>query len=190
MRAVGSLRSDRLALRRLDERDAAFVESLYADARVTRTLLRIQAPISRAQALDFCRAAGGGGDHRFGAALASDGRLIALGTVRQGAERPDVATIGYSILPALWGQGLGTELASLLVELARETLGVGEVRATTLDDHAASARILEKIGFQIVETGVAEIDSRGDERRVTRWCLRAPSRPCPPPRGSRWCSPA
>jgi len=150
------------------------VESLYADARVTRTLLRIQRPISREQALELCRAPSDPhGEHRLGAARLVDGRLIALGTVRRRPGRPDVATIGYSILPAFWGQGLGTELASLLVTFARDQLGVGEVRATTLDDHIASARILQKVGFQIHRTGVAEIDSRGDERRVTRWVLRA-----------------
>jgi ribosomal-protein-alanine N-acetyltransferase len=170
-----TLRSDRLELRRLDERDAGFVESLYADARVTRALLRIQGPISREQARDICcDPANASGEHRFGAVLAADGRLIALGIVRQRAERPDEATIGYSVLPAFWGQGLGTELAALLVTFATATLGVSEVRATTLEDHHASARILQKLGFAVHEAGVAEIDSRGDERRVTRWVLHTP----------------
>jgi hypothetical protein len=47
------------------------------------------------------------GDHRFGAALHTDGTLIALGTVRRHTEAPDVATIGYSVLPPFWRQGLG-----------------------------------------------------------------------------------
>jgi RimJ/RimL family protein N-acetyltransferase len=168
-----TLRSDRLALRRLDERDVAFVASLYADARVTRGLLRIQGPISQEQARDICHEpAKPSGEYRFGAVLVADGQLIALGIVRQSPERPDVASIGYSVQPAFWGQGLGTELAALLVKFATATLGVREVRATTLDDHHASARILQKVGFGVHKVEVVEIDSRGDERRVTRWVLR------------------
>ncbi len=146
-----ALRSERLNLRRLDGGDATFVESLYASAQVTRTLLRIQGPISIEAAREFCQApAAASGDHRFGRG---------------------VATIGYSVLPAFWGQGFGTELAALLVEFATGTLGAPEVRATTLDDNPASARVLVKLGFTVLEVGASEVDSRGDERRVTRWFL-------------------
>jgi RimJ/RimL family protein N-acetyltransferase len=112
-----AFRSDRLRLRRLDERDAEFVEGLYADPRVTRTLLQIQEPISRERARELCRVSGeSAGDRRLGAVLVSDEQLIALGTVRRSAERPGVATIGYSVLPEYWGQGFGTGVATLLVE--------------------------------------------------------------------------
>jgi RimJ/RimL family protein N-acetyltransferase len=100
--------------------------------------------------------------------------LIGLGIVCQRIERSDGATIGYSVLPAFWSRGLGTELATLLVTFATATLGVHEVRATTLDDHHASARILQKVGFRARQVGVVEIDSRGAERRVTRWVRRTP----------------
>jgi hypothetical protein len=56
------------------------VESLYASAQVTRTLLRIQGPISMEAAREFSQAtAATCGEHRFGAALQTDGNLIALG---------------------------------------------------------------------------------------------------------------
>ena len=45
-----ALRSDRLELRMLNASDAKFVESLYAHPQVTRTLLRIQEPISLEEA--------------------------------------------------------------------------------------------------------------------------------------------
>jgi len=149
------------------------VESLYANAQVTRTLLRIQGPISIEEAREFCQASSAaGGDHRFGAALQTGGPLIALGSVRGHTERPGVASIGYSVLPAFWGQGFGTELARLLVEFGVGTLGTREVRATTLVDNPVSARVLEKVGFTPVELAACEVDFRGDQRRVTRWCLR------------------
>lgn len=175
-----ALLSDRIELRRLDGGDAAFVESLYACAEVTRTLLRIQRAISIEEAHEFCQApATACGDHRFGAALRADGKLIALGSVRRHTELPGAAAIGYSVLPAFWGQGFGTEVAALLVEFATGTLGVSEVRATTLDDNPASVRVLEKLGFAVLEVGATEVDSRGDERRVTRWFLHRVAKAAP-----------
>ena len=166
------LRSGRLELRRLDGGDATFVESLYASSQVTRTLLRIQGAISIQEAREFCRPRPAAcGDDRFGAALRTSGDLIAVGSVRRHSDQPSVATIGYSVLPAFWGQGFGTELAALLVDFATGALGVSEIRATTLDGNPASARVLEKLGFTALEVGACEIDSRGDERRVTRWLL-------------------
>lgn len=177
MTTTRELRSDRLILRALDAADAAFVASLYADARVTRALAQIQEPISIEQALEFCRPAKKTpGDHRLGAALQPGGELIATGTVRMDTELPGVATIGYSLLPAFWDQGLGTELARLLVEFAAAD-GASEIRATTRDDNPASKRVLEKLGFETQEVGVPEVDSRGDTHPVTRWLLRfAPRR--------------
>jgi ribosomal-protein-alanine N-acetyltransferase len=166
------LRSDRLWLRKLDASDAAFVESLYSSAQVTRTLPRIQGPISLEEAKEFRQApTRTAGDLRFGAALKADGRLVALGSVRRRAETPSVATIGYSAVPAIWGKGLWTELAGLLVEFAAGALGALELQATTLDDNPASARVLAKLGFTVLKAGASEVDSRGNARRVTRWAL-------------------
>ncbi len=87
--------------------------------------------------------------------------------------RPIDLTLGVLI----WNQGFGTELASLLVEFATGTLGAREVHATTLDDNPASARVLEKLGFTVREVGASEVDSRGCERRVTRWALQWAAEP-------------
>ena len=100
-----------------------------------------------------------------------------MGSVRNHTKLPGVATIGYSVLPAFWGRGFGTELAALLVVFATGTLDALEVRATTLDDNAASGRVLEKLGFTVREVGASEVDSRGDERRVTRWFLQRAAEP-------------
>jgi len=166
------LRSDRLELRMLDVGDAEFVEILYANTEVTRTLLRIQRALSTEEAREFCqKPAAECGDYRFGAALRAGGRLIAVGSVGAHTEVPGGVSIGYSVLPEYWGRGLGTELAALLVKFAVAVLGVAEIRATTLDENPASARVLEKLGFAARGAGATEIDSRGVERRVTRWVL-------------------
>jgi ribosomal-protein-alanine N-acetyltransferase len=178
------LRSDRLELRPLDRTHAAFVEALYASSEVTRTLLRIQGPISSREAHELCETPlAASGEHRFVAALRATDRPVGLGNIRLQTSTSGVASIGYSVLPAFWRQGIGTELAGLLVEFAFGTLDAIETRATTLDKNTASARVLEKLGFAVLEVKAREIDSRGDERRVTRWYLRRAA--CPGPSSVR-----
>ena len=159
-----------IELRRLEPVHASFVESLYAQAEVTRMLLRIQRPLSAPEARALCdpRSAKPG-EHRFVAVVEDTGQPVGLGIVRA---VDGIGTIGYCVLPSCWRRGVGTELARRLVELARGRLGCSEVRATTLDDNAASARILAKLGFVVVDGDARETDSRGDERRVVRWTRR------------------
>jgi RimJ/RimL family protein N-acetyltransferase len=83
-----------------------------------------------------------------------------------------MASIGYSVLPGFWRQGIGTELAALLVEYGLGTLGALDLRATTLVENVASARLLETLGFAVSDAHAREVDSRGTERRVVRWSLR------------------
>jgi len=137
----------RVALHPLGLDHAPFVESLYAHADVTRMLLRIQRPLSADEARALCDTRSARpGEHRFIAVLDDGEQPVGLGIVRVA---DGVATIGYSVLPSWWGQGVGTDLAQRLVEFARGTLGCLEVRATTLDGNAASARILTKLGFVV-----------------------------------------
>ena len=162
----------RLTLHPLGAIHAAFVRSLYAETEVTRMLLRIQRPLSAQEALALCDSSlAKPGEHRFAAVLESSGRPVGVGIVRAADA---AATIGYSVAPSFWRQGIGTEVASLLVQFA-ERIGSLEVRATTLDTNTASERILTRLGFVVVDPDARETDSRGDERRVVRWTLHAAS---------------
>jgi len=167
------LHSDRIELRPISRSDAPFIQSLYASPDVTRTLLRIQEPLSSVEAHSFCEAVSiPSGEHRFVAAFRSNGEPVGLGTVHVHAAAAHLASIGYSVLPIVWGQGIGTEVAALLLDFAFGTLGVSEARATTLEENAASARVLEKLGFTVLEPAATETDSRGFRRHVVRWSRR------------------
>ena len=56
MRSMVQLHSDRIELRPISRSDAPFIQSLYASPDVTRTLLRIQEPLSSVEAHSFCEA--------------------------------------------------------------------------------------------------------------------------------------
>lgn len=162
------MRSNRLELRPLVEDDAPFVESFYSMSEVTQTLLKIQRPISAAEAKEFC-AAHPASDVRFVATRRDDGKMIGFGTVLVSDDGPvRRASIGYAVLPACWGQGFATEVAGVLVRFATD-VGCREVLATTLEENAASGRVLEKLGFTVAQADATETDSRDLARRVTRW---------------------
>ncbi|WP_394214214.1 GNAT family N-acetyltransferase [Brachybacterium vulturis] len=59
------------------------------------------------------------------------------------------AELGWVLDPAVQGQGLGTEFAAALRDLAFEGLGVRRVEAACFAENLASRRVMEKIGLRL-----------------------------------------
>lgn len=57
------------------------------------------------------------------------------------------ATMGFSLDVASWGRGYATEAARALLQWGFATLDLNRVQAETDTRNAASARVLEKLGF-------------------------------------------
>jgi RimJ/RimL family protein N-acetyltransferase len=55
--------------------------------------------------------------------------------------------LGYWIATPFWGRGFATEACIALVDIAR-TLGLGSLEGSHFIDNPASARVLEKLGFE------------------------------------------
>ena len=55
--------------------------------------------------------------------------------------------MGYWIARLYWGRGLATEACRALIEIAR-TLGLASLEGSHFIDNPASARVLEKLGFE------------------------------------------
>lgn len=79
------------------------------------------------------------------------------------------AMLGFWLARRAWGQGLATEAARAVLELAA-VLGHRRVLAAHFIDNAAAARVLEKLGFALTgEIGMAHCPARGaDVAAVTR----------------------
>jgi RimJ/RimL family protein N-acetyltransferase len=58
--------------------------------------------------------------------------------------------LGYRFAVEAWGQGYATEVARDALVLAFEALGLPQVFGLVRPDHAASIRVLEKVGLQRV----------------------------------------
>jgi len=62
--------------------------------------------------------------------------------------RPSGAVeMGYWIASEHWGRGFATEACAALIEIAR-ALGLGQLQASHFIDNPASARVLDKLGFE------------------------------------------
>ncbi len=73
--------------------------------------------------------------------------------------------VGYSFGPALWGQGLGTEIAWACMHHGRETLGWRTLVAIVHPDNVASHRVLEKVGMRFDRV----LEWSGTNRVLYRW---------------------
>ncbi|MDZ5710707.1 GNAT family N-acetyltransferase [Jeotgalibacillus haloalkalitolerans] len=63
----------------------------------------------------------------------------------------DAAELGLAIgKSGLWGKGIGTQAAALMMEYGAEELNLTVFHAETHEDNIRSGRMLEKLGFQEV----------------------------------------
>ena len=90
--------------------------------------------------------------------------------------RPSGAVeMGYWIAPPFWGRGYATEACEALIDIAR-TLGLDSLEASHFIDNPASARVLDKLGFQSLHIIAPRIScGRGGEvpARLMRLWLQA-----------------
>jgi len=78
---------------------------------------------------------------------AGDPRLV--GSCGLGRRPSGAVELGYWIATPFWGRGFATEACVALIDIAR-TLGLSSLEGSHFIDNPASARVLEKLGFEAV----------------------------------------
>jgi RimJ/RimL family protein N-acetyltransferase len=66
--------------------------------------------------------------------------------------RRDEVELGYRLRRAAWGKGYATEGAAALIRRGFTCTDVQRVVASTMSDHTASRRVMEKVGLELVRT--------------------------------------
>lgn len=74
--------------------------------------------------------------------------------------------IGFAFLPKFWGQGYAYESASAVMAYGKSAFGLTRLAAITSSDNYASAKLLEKLGFNF-ERMVKLSDDGGEVRLFT-----------------------
>ena len=145
-----TLHTARLRLRPFDDADANDLFALHSNAYVLRYW---DAPpwSERERAGRFITACRQMAQEGTGARLAvdrvSDGAFIGWCSLNRWNPDYRSASLGYCFDDAAWGHGYATEAARALLQWAFDTLDLNRVQAETDTRNAASARVLEKLGF-------------------------------------------
>lgn len=79
--------------------------------------------------------------------------------------------LGFMLLRRQWGKGYATEAARRLCELGLYELGFGAILATVNRENTASAKILDKLGFQKTGTKMEAAASGAGETTLDLYIL-------------------
>lgn len=145
-----TLHTARLRLRPFDDADADDLFALHSNAQVLRYW---DSPpwteYARAKRfLAVCRQlAEEGTGTRLAVERGSDGAFLGWCTLHRWNPDYRSASLGYCFGEAAWGHGYATEAARALLGWAYDTLDLNRVQAEADTRNAASARVLEKLGF-------------------------------------------
>jgi RimJ/RimL family protein N-acetyltransferase len=77
----------------------------------------------------------------------TEGAPRLVGSCGLGRRPSGAVELGYWIARPFWGSGFATEAATALIDIAR-TLGLRQLEASHFIDNPASARVLDKLGFE------------------------------------------
>lgn len=146
-----ALTSERLCLRLLDTGDAADLLAIFGDPEVVRywsqppwTGEREALAMIERDRLAFAE----GTALRLGIVLRSCNRVVGTLALFNLSRSNRRAEIGYALARAQWGQGLMHEALTLLVDWSFETLQLHRLEADIDPANRASARSLQRLGFQ------------------------------------------
>lgn len=148
--ATPVLPTDRLRLRPFTDADADALFALHSDAHVLRywDSPPWTEPARAERFITMCRTmADEGTGARVAIDRACDGVFVGWCGLTGWNPEYRSATLGYVLGEPMWGHGYATEAAHALLRWAFDTLDLNRVQAETDTRNAASARVLEKLGF-------------------------------------------
>ena len=85
-----------------------------------------------------------------------DGALCGLGEMYGFRDAIHKISAGYRLKEEYWGRGIATEALEMIVRYLYEETEIEIITASTMVENKASARVLMKNGFSLVESGAEE----------------------------------
>jgi RimJ/RimL family protein N-acetyltransferase len=144
-----SLEGQRVALREWTRADSDAVRAYADDPEVGRYLIRSPAELLAEPALAIAQAEESPRtEYAFAIVARETGAVIGNAEVYVDSVRHHRGEIGYILRHDVWGQGLATEVATLLLRFGFDDLRLHRLWASCDPANTASIRVLEKIGMQ------------------------------------------
>lgn len=145
------IETERLLLRRLRLSDAPLVQTLAGEWDVAKTTATIPHPYEDgvAEAWIEHEGAAWGEGQSYVFAVLCDGKFIGVSGLLHCDDTS--GELAYWIGKPYWGQGFATEAAQAVVQFGTFEKGLRALQARCLKDNPASARVIEKAGFRLLE---------------------------------------
>ncbi|HXS50775.1 MAG TPA: GNAT family N-acetyltransferase [Sphingomicrobium sp.] len=144
-------RTPRLLLRPGFPEDAPALAHAIADEAIVRNLVVVPWPYTVRDAEAFLASPRDPVLPSFLIFERTDGAPRLAGSCGLGRRPSGAVELGYWIARASWGRGFATEAGRALIDIAR-MLGLAQLEASHFIDNPASARVLDKLGFE--STGI------------------------------------
>jgi RimJ/RimL family protein N-acetyltransferase len=140
-------RTERLLLRPGWAEDAPALAAAIADEMIVRNLATAPWPYRLRDAEAFLAQPRDPVLPSFLIFERTDGAPNLVGSCGLGRRASGAVELGYWIARPFWGRGYATEAAVALIDIAR-ALGFTQLEGSHFLDNPASARVLEKLGFE------------------------------------------
>jgi len=149
------IKTDRLILRPIGDRDAHNISTLAGDIDIARMTSTIPYPYPVISADFFIMTnrenRRRGLCYNYAVTLRDNDQLMGVvGVFRRGEDT--ALELGYWIGKPYWNQGYTTEACSAVLREAQQSLGVTRIIAGVFVDNPASLKVLRKLGFKSLET--------------------------------------
>jgi 8-oxo-dGTP diphosphatase len=169
--AFEPLKTERLTLRPLRPKDAEALHRLVNDWEVVRTLAEIPYPYPRSLADEWIESTAAQLSEGAAYHLAITGKegrketLVGVVGLRLDAARR-TGRLGYWVGRAYWKHGVATEAAKRLTSWAFANLPLDLIVAEVTESNVGSFKVLRRVGFREVGTGVRASLTTRDEHTV------------------------
>ena len=156
-------RTPRLLLRPGFPEDAPALAHAIADEAIVRNLVVVPWPYTVRDAEAFLASPRDPVLPSFLIFERTDGAPRLAGSCGLGRRPSGAVELGYWIARASWGRGFATEAGRALIDIAR-MLGLAQLEASHFIDNPASARVLDKLGFESTSLIAPRMNcARGEE---------------------------
>ena len=157
--------SQRLRLRALEADDQQEIFSLRSDHRVNRYLDREPAHTIQ-DAINFIDRINNGYEKNetfyWGICLKENPRLIGTICLYNISIKSSTAELGYELHPFYQGKGIMHEAINTILEFGFGTMKLKSIMAVPSKDNRNSIRLLERVGFKVDDSVVADTSTRPD----------------------------
>ncbi len=165
MSSMTELKTARLLLKHLDDRDKFRLVELLSVYEVAQNLTRVPYPYTLSDAEEWLARVE---ENPFNLSIFLNDKLI--GGVSLSDRRDNSYELGYWVGADYWGQGFATEAASGLLHLAHSQIRSLVVVANVYKENVVSAQVLRKLGF--TATGEGEVFSLSRQAQVSTFTYR------------------